>query len=69
MKTSHEAHRPDAPPHATRTAPPAPIYTPTPDGFERCMRRWVGLPADDVAAPETGDAHARLREPGAREQA
>ena len=68
MQTSHEAHRLDSSPHATRTAPPQ-IYTPTPDGFERCMRRWVGLPADDVTAPETGDTHARPREPGAREQA
>jgi hypothetical protein len=68
MKTSDEAHRRDLSPHATRTAPP-PIYTPTPDGFERRLRRWVGLPADEVTTPETGDARARPQEPGAGDQA
>jgi hypothetical protein len=24
------------------------LYTPTPNGFERCMRAWVHLPMDDV---------------------
>jgi hypothetical protein len=29
-------------------------YSPTPDGFERRLRAWVGLPAKDVTAPDTG---------------
>jgi hypothetical protein len=30
------------------------LSTPTPDGFERCMRVWVCLPMDDVTRHGTG---------------
>ena len=33
-----------------------PPYTPTPNGFERCLRAWVGLPMDDVPIPGAGGA-------------
>jgi hypothetical protein len=42
-------------------------YTPTPDGFERRLRAWVCLPADDVTIPDTGDASAPPKGPGARD--
>jgi hypothetical protein len=29
-------------------------YTPTPDGFERRLRAWVRLPADDGTTPGAG---------------
>jgi hypothetical protein len=29
-------------------------YAPTPDGFERRLRIWIRLPADDVLIPDTG---------------
>ena len=44
-------------------------YTPTPDGFERRLRAWVRLPADDGNTPDRGDASAPAPEPGARDQA
>jgi hypothetical protein len=44
-------------------------YTPTPDGFERRLRAWVRLPTDDVTTPDTGDATAPSKEPGARDHA
>jgi hypothetical protein len=31
-------------------------YTPAPDGFERRLRAWVGLPMDDVRLPDAGGA-------------
>ena len=39
-------------------------YTPTPDGFERRLRAWVRLPADNVTTPETGNVNAPLKEHG-----
>ena len=43
-------------------------YTPTPDGFERRLRAWVRLPADDGTTPERGDTSAPAQEPGAQDQ-
>jgi hypothetical protein len=40
-------------------------YTPTPDGFERRLRAWVRLPADDVPTPDTGAASVPSNEHGA----
>jgi hypothetical protein len=40
-------------------------YTPTPDGFERRLRAWVHLPADDVPTPDAGDANAPPADAGA----
>ena len=57
MKMSQEADRLPQP------------YTPTPDGFERRLRAWVRLPADDGTTPDAMDASAPRKEPGAREQA
>jgi hypothetical protein len=57
MKMSHETDRISQP------------YTPTPDGFERRLRAWVRLPADDGATPDRGDASAPPKEPSARDQA
>ena len=42
-------------------------YTPTPDGFERRLRAWVRLPADDGATPDAADVRAPAQEPGARD--
>jgi hypothetical protein len=42
-------------------------YTPTPDGFERRLRAWVGLPADGVTTPDAGGANAAPKEHGARD--
>ena len=42
-------------------------YTPTPDGFERCLRAWVGLPMDDVPIPGAGGASASPDAPGVRD--
>jgi hypothetical protein len=42
-------------------------YTPTPDGFERRLRAWVRLPADDVTTPDAGDASAAPKERDARD--
>jgi hypothetical protein len=44
-------------------------YTPTPDGFERRLRAWVRLPADDGTTLDRGDVSAPRKEPGARDQA
>jgi hypothetical protein len=44
-------------------------YTPTPNGFERRLRAWVRLPADDVTTPEAGEASTPLKEYGARDHA
>jgi hypothetical protein len=41
-----------------RMPQPSQPYTPTPDGFERRLRAWIRLPADDVTTPEAGDANA-----------
>jgi hypothetical protein len=41
-------------------------YTPTPDGFERRLRAWVRLPADDGATLNARDASTPRKEPGAR---
>jgi hypothetical protein len=41
-------------------------YTPTPDGFERRLRVWVGLPMDDVPIP--GDASTSPKKPDTRDQ-
>jgi hypothetical protein len=43
-------------------------YTPTPDGFERCLRAWVRLPMDDVPIPDAGDASTSPRDPDTRDQ-
>jgi hypothetical protein len=48
--------------------PPEP-YTPTPDGFERRLRAWVGLPADGVTSPNAEGAHTPLKENGTRDHA
>jgi hypothetical protein len=45
-----------------------PPYTPTPNGFERCLRAWVGLPMDDVPIPGAGDASASPKKPETRDQ-
>jgi hypothetical protein len=47
-----------------RVGPPSPLaprvpqlpwlYTPTPNGFERCMQVWVHPPMDDVTMHGTG---------------
>jgi hypothetical protein len=42
-------------------------YTPTPDGFERRLRAWVGLPMDDVPIPDAGGASASPKEHGVRD--
>jgi hypothetical protein len=52
----HGSHKTD---HTPR--PPEP-YTPTPDGFERRLRAWVGLPADGVPTPDAEDAQAPSKE-------
>ena len=43
-------------------------YTPTPDGFERRLRAWVGLPMDDVPIPGGAsappEAHGVRAHPG-----
>jgi hypothetical protein len=57
MKMSHETDRISQP------------YTPTPDGFERRLRAWVRLPADDGATPDARDVSAPPQAPGARDQA
>jgi hypothetical protein len=44
-------------------------YTPTPDGFERCLRAWVRLPMDDIPIPGTGGASASPEAHGVREHA
>jgi hypothetical protein len=44
-------------------------YTPTPDGFERRLRAWIHLTADDVTTPDAGEASAPPKEPGARDYA
>jgi hypothetical protein len=41
-------------PHAPRVPQLPWLYTPTPYGFERCMRAWVRLPMDDVTMHGTG---------------
>ena len=41
-------------PHAPRVPQLPWLYTPTPYGFERCMRAWVHLPMDDVTRHSTG---------------
>jgi hypothetical protein len=41
-------------------------YTPTPDGFERRLRAWVHLPADQVSAPDAGEANVPPKAPDAR---
>ena len=56
MKMSHETDRLPQP------------YTPTPDGFERRLRAWVRLPADDGAIPDAMDVSAPPQEPDARDQ-
>jgi hypothetical protein len=43
-------------------------YTPTPDGFERRLRAWVGLPRDDVPIPGAGGASASPQKPDTRDQ-
>jgi hypothetical protein len=56
--------------HKTDHTPwPSEPYTPTPDGFERRLRTWVGLPADGVTTPDAEGAQAPLKEDGTRDQA
>jgi len=56
--------------HKTDRIPqPSEPYTPTPDGFERRLREWAGLPADGVTTPNAGSANAPPKEPGARDHA
>ena len=40
-------------------------YAPTSDGFERRLRAWVRLSADDVTTPDAADASAPPKEHGA----
>jgi hypothetical protein len=42
-------------------------YTPTPDGFERRLRAWVGLPVDSMTTPDAAGANAAPKEHGARD--
>jgi hypothetical protein len=44
-------------------------YTPTPDGFERRLRAWVGLPLDGGTILDVGDVRAPPKEPGTRDHA
>jgi hypothetical protein len=44
-------------------------YMPTPDGFERRLRTWVGLPADDVTPHNARDGNTPSKEPRARDHA
>jgi hypothetical protein len=39
-------------------------YTPTPNGFERRLRAWVGLPTADVSTPDPTETSAPPTEPG-----
>jgi hypothetical protein len=64
MNVSRETYRHS--PHELHMPQP---YTPTPDGFERRLRAWVRLPADDVTTPDAGDASAPPQEHGARDDA
>jgi hypothetical protein len=48
------------------TSQPSEPYTPTPDGFERRLWAWVGLPADGVTTPDAEGANAPPKEHGAR---
>jgi hypothetical protein len=42
------------------------LYTPTRDGFERRLRAWVRLPADDVTTSDAGgEANVPPHEHGA----
>jgi hypothetical protein len=54
-------------PHVFRLPQPPRLYTPTPDGFERCMRAWVRLPTDDVHIPGAGGASASPEAHGVRD--
>jgi hypothetical protein len=67
MRISRQTSRPSRSPRGFhRPRPPRP-YTPTPYGFERCLRAWVGLPPDDVPTPDAGGARAAPEAPGVRD--
>jgi hypothetical protein len=67
MSVSREISRQSPSPPMLRMPQQPRLYTPTPDGFERCMRAWVRLPADDVTTPGAGGASAPPEEPGAQD--
>jgi hypothetical protein len=56
MKMSQETHHMPEP------------YTPTPDSFERRLRTWVCLPADNVTATDGGHANTPPKAADARGQ-
>jgi hypothetical protein len=68
MKVSRKTSRQSRSPHVFRLPQQPRLYTPTPDGFERCMRAWVRLPTDDAHIPGAGSASASLEGHGVREQ-
>ena len=67
MRVSRKTSRPSRSPYICRRPPQPRPYTPTPDGFERCMRAWVRLPMDDVPIPGAGGASASPEDHGVGE--
>jgi hypothetical protein len=67
MRVSRKISRQSRSPHVFHLPPPPRLYTPTPDGFERCMRAWVRLPTDDVPIPGAGVASASPEDDGVRD--
>jgi hypothetical protein len=64
MCVSRKTYRQSRSPHICRRPPQPRPYTPTPDGFERCMRVWVHLPTDDIPIPGTEGASASPEDHG-----
>jgi hypothetical protein len=65
MRVSRKISRQSRSPRVFHLPQQPRLYTPTPDGFERCMRAWVRLPTDDVPIP--GGASASPGEHGVRD--
>ena len=67
MSVSRKTSRQSRSPHVFRLPQQPRLYTPTPDGFERCLRAWVRLPSDDVPTPGAGGASTSAEDHGAQD--
>jgi hypothetical protein len=68
MRGSRKISRQSRSPHVFHLPQQPRLYTPTPDGFERCMRAWVRLPTNDFHIPGAGGASASPDGHAVREQ-
>jgi hypothetical protein len=54
MRVSRKISRQSRSPHVFHLPQPPQLYTPTPDGFERCMRAWFACPRTTFPHPVLG---------------